>query len=81
MAKKISTKPSKKTTKKLAKKQTGLKAWVTVPAMREASTLNDVKNAVLFISLLINAAVFIGWLILRLTTVYDTQVYNFLFVR
>jgi hypothetical protein len=77
----VTKKLLKKTAKKVAKKQTGLRSWVTVPVMREASTLNDVKNAVLFISLLINAAIFIGWLILRLTTVYDQQVYNFLFVR
>lgn len=74
-------KPLKKTIKKVTKKQTGLRGWITVPAMREASTLNDVKSAVLVISLLINAAIFIGWLILRLTTQYDQQVYNFLFVR
>lgn len=74
-------KPLKKTTKKVTKKQTGLRGWVTVPAVREASTLNDVRNAVLFISVLINLAIFIGWLILRLTTQYDQQVYNFLFVR
>ena len=79
MAKKISSKTTKKT--KLTKKQSGLKGWVTVPGVREASTLNDVKNAVLFISLLINAGIFIGWLILRVTTQYDQQVYNFLFVR
>ncbi|RWZ78611.1 MAG: hypothetical protein EOT05_02570 [Candidatus Microsaccharimonas sossegonensis] len=71
----------KKTIKKASKKPIGLRRWVTAPGLREASTLNDVKNAILLVSLLINAAVFIGWLILRLTTVYDQQVYNFLFVR
>jgi len=80
MVKKNSRTTSKKTAK-ITKKQTGLRSWVTVPGVREASTLNDVKNAVLFVSLLINLAVFIGWLILRLTTQYDLQVYNFLFVR
>ncbi|HEY8886279.1 MAG TPA: hypothetical protein VIM31_02130 [Candidatus Microsaccharimonas sp.] len=79
MVKKISRKTSKKT--KTTKKQSGFRGWISVPGVREASTLNDVKNAVLFVSLLINAAVFIGWLILRLTTQYDLQVYNFLFVR
>ncbi|MBC7564758.1 hypothetical protein H7100_00790 [Candidatus Saccharibacteria bacterium] len=73
-------KTSKKITKKAAKK-TGLRAWMPVPGVREASTLNDVKSAVLFVSILINAVIFIGWLILRLTTQYDQQVYNFLFVR
>ncbi len=73
MAKKI----AKKTTKKLNKKM--LAGWV--PAPREASTLNDVKTAILLVSLTLNLAVFIGWLILRLTTIYDAQVYNFLFNR
>lgn len=74
-------KTSRKITKKTIRKQSGLKGWLPVPGVREPSTLNDVKNAVLFISVLINAAIFIGWLILRLTTQYDQQVYNFLFVR
>jgi len=65
-----------KTTKKFAK---NLKSWM--PAPREASTLNDVKTAVLLISLGLNLAVFVGWLALRLTTAYDQQVFDFLFVR
>lgn len=68
---------SKKTTKK--KLKNGLISWF--PAPRQASTLNDVKTAALLVSLTINLIIFIGWLTLRLTTVYDQQVYNFLFSR
>ena len=75
----------KKTTKKMSKKTqkrpTGLKSWFVAPAPREPSTLNDVKNAVLIVSLTINLAVFITWLILKLTNVYDSQIYHFLFNR
>jgi hypothetical protein len=77
MAKKISHKVSPKKTKKSAKKE--LSGWVMAP--RKASTLNDVKSAVLLVSLTINAAFFIAWLILRLTNVYDAQVYAILFNR
>ncbi|MDB5160159.1 MAG: hypothetical protein JWO99_422 [Candidatus Saccharibacteria bacterium] len=68
---------SKKTTKKTAKK--ALTGWF--PAPRQASTLNDVKTAILLVSLTLNLVVFIAWLILRMTTVYDQQVYDFLFNR
>ena len=68
---------SRKTTKKTPRK--GIATWL--PAPRQASTLNDVKTALLLVSLTINVALFIGWLALRLTTVYDQQVYNFLFSR
>ena len=77
MPKKTISKTTKKTAKKALKPY--LKGWV--PAPRQASTLNDVKTAVLLVSLTINLAVFIGWLILRVTTVYDAQVYDFLFNR
>jgi hypothetical protein len=73
MAKATSKKAAKKTAKKV------LSGWF--PAPRQASTLNDVKTAVLLVSLTLNLVVFIAWLILRITTVYDQQVYNFLFVR
>ena len=69
---------AKKTAKKNSK---GLKSWFRAPGVREPSTLNDVKTAILIVSLTINAAVFVTWLILRITTVYDQQVFNFLFVR
>lgn len=63
--------------KKATKK--GLSSWVSKPALRQASTLNDTKNAVLLVSLLINLAVFVGWLALKLTNEYDDQVAAFLF--
>jgi len=76
------TKTSKKAIKKSQKKQLkGLAAWFSVPVQREASTLNDVKSAVLVISLLLNLAVFIFWLVLKVTSMYDDQVADFLFNR
>ena len=71
----------KATSKKITKKKSknGLVSWF--PAPRQVSTLNDVKTAVLLVSLTLNLVIFIGWLTLRLTTVYDQQVYNFLFSR
>lgn len=80
MVKKISKKTPqkiKKTAKKAPKKD--LSGWIMAP--RKASTMNDVKTAVLLVSVTINLAFFIAWLILRLTTVYDAQVYNILFHR
>lgn len=72
---------AKKTTKKTPKKglKKDLSGWIMAP--RRASTMNDVKTAVLLVSVTINLAFFIAWLILRLTTVYDAQVYNILFNR
>lgn len=76
----MATKTSHKTTKKSQKaSQKGLSGWVMAP--RKASTLNDVKTAVLLVSITVNLAVFIGWLALRLTNVYDAQVYDILFNR
>lgn len=71
----------KKTTKKTAKKvkKNTINAWF--PVARKASTMDDLKTAVLLVSLVINLAIFVGWLALRLTTAYDHQVFNFLFVR
>ena len=74
----MAKKTSQKTTKKASKKAT-VASWF--PAPRQASTMNDAKTAVLLVSLTINLAIFIAWLVLRLTTVYDQQVYNFLFIR
>lgn len=68
------------TKKTIKKTPTRLSSWFN-SAPREPSTLNDAKDAVLLVSLTINLAIFIGWLILKLTTVYDEQVVNFLFSR
>ena len=64
---------SPKLLKKITKKITS--------SLRIPTTGQDIKSAVLFVSVTINLAVFIGWLILRLTTVYDAEVYNILFNR
>lgn len=63
------------------KKTTNKKLSKLVPRVtsREASTMNDVKSAVLLVSLLINLAVFVGWLAIKLTNQYDEQVAQFLF--
>jgi len=74
-------KTSKKTLKKSKKQSTGLRSWLVTPGRREPSTLNDAKNAILIVSLTINAAVFVTWLILKITTAYDQQVFDFLFTR
>jgi len=74
-------KSSKKTLKKSKKQVTGLRSWFVVPGQREASTMNDTKNAILIVSLTINVAIFVAWLILKLTTAYDQQVFDFLFTR
>jgi hypothetical protein len=42
---------------------------------------NDFKNAALVVSITINAAVFVGWLAIKLTSEYDQQVAQLLFVR
>lgn len=73
MAKKTLTKTSKKTTKK------GINTWF-MPT-REPSTLNDVKTAILLVSLTLNLIALILWLVVRLTTVYDAQLLNFFFNR
>jgi len=80
MVKKTSSKTPQKTIKKTAKAaKSAASGWFLAP--RKASSMNDLKTAVLLVSLTINAAIFITWLILRLTTMYDQQVFNFLFVR
>lgn len=48
---------------------------------RIPTTSDDVKTAILIISLALNVAIFIGWVILRVTSKYDEQVFNFLFTR
>lgn len=44
-------------------------------------TDQDLKTAILVVSLFINAFVLVGWILLQVTTVYDTQIAAFLFVR
>jgi hypothetical protein len=49
--------------------------------LRVPGTSDDVKTAILITSLALNLAIFIGWIILRVTSKYDEQVFNFLFIR
>jgi len=70
------------------KKQTKAKASKTTKMAKASSVMtrqitlsDDFKNAVLVVSLLINLAVFVGWLALQLTTQFDAQVFNMLFNR
>jgi hypothetical protein len=44
-------------------------------------TTQDAKNAILIVSLMVNAFVLIGWLTLQVTNIYDYQVAAFLFTR
>lgn len=41
----------------------------------------DAKNALLIVSLIVNAFVLIGWITLQVTNIYDAQVAAFLFTR
>lgn len=43
--------------------------------------LNDLKHSVLIVSLAVNAFLFIGWIALQVTSQYDAQLAQFLFVR
>lgn len=43
------------------------------------STWNDFKNAALLVSLGLNAAIVIGWVLVKVTDQYDLQVAVFLF--
>jgi hypothetical protein len=43
------------------------------------STWNDFKSAALLVSLGLNVAIITGWVLVKITTDYDAQVYSFLF--
>ena len=66
----------KKTVKKAAPKT---KATPQVTYGRAHTSLDDFKTAALLVSLGLNLAVFIGWLALKVTWIYDEQVARFLF--
>lgn len=59
----------------------------TEPIVDDASvamanqTNEDAKNALLIVSLTVNAFVLIGWITLQVTNAYDYQVAAFLFTR
>ena len=50
-----------------------------IPVVSQAD--QDAKNALLIVSLLINAFILIGWVTLQTTSIYDAQVAAFLFTR
>jgi hypothetical protein len=52
-----------------------------LPPVRTPTTADDVKTAILLVSITINVAVFVGWLAIKITTQYDAQVAEFLFSR
>lgn len=49
-----------------------------IPAMRAGE---DLKTAVLVVSVVVNLFVFITWLAIQVTTRYDDQIANFIFNR
>lgn len=67
-----------KTTKKAATTTTAVENAAVVATNQ---TNEDAKNALLIVSLTINAFVLIGWITLQVTSVYDYQVAAFLFTR
>lgn len=62
--------------KKSFKKSLG--AWFVKPVKRQITTTDDVKSALLLVSLTINLVVFIFWLVIKVTNKYDEQVVQFL---
>lgn len=61
----------------MVKKKTAPKVVKTL--LRVPTTGDDVKNALLVVSLVINAVVLISWITLQVTSKYDEQVAKFLF--
>jgi hypothetical protein len=74
---KKASKQTKKAVPVKTTKKTNIPALLTtVPA-----TANDLKSALLVVSLIINLFILIGWLVLQVTTQFDSQVSSFLFTR
>lgn len=44
-------------------------------------TSQDLRNAVLIVSVVVNLFIFIAWLAMQVTTQYDAQIAGFLFNR
>lgn len=64
----------------MAKKTTAKTKKVASKASADAWKVHqDFRNAALFVSVLINLIVFIGWLVLQFTSKYDEQVSAILF--
>lgn len=73
----------KKNTNSTAQKNDTASELVSIEASELAMTQThkDVLVSTLIVSLLVNAFVFIGWVALKVTSVYDYQVVAFLFTR
>lgn len=61
----------------MVKKKTVTKVAKT--SIRVPTTGDDVKSALLVVSLVVNAVVLIGWITLQVTSKYDEQVAQLLF--
>jgi hypothetical protein len=60
----------------MVKKKAAAKVAKTPP--RTPTTSDDVKSALLVVSLTINVVILIGWITLQVTSKYDEQVTQFL---
>jgi hypothetical protein len=69
-------KPTQSTQANIKKTSTSKASRIHYP-----STLDDLKSALLVVSLTINATLLIGWLMLQVTTQYDVQIATLLFIR
>lgn len=67
------------TTKTKAPKTTIVEQASINEAVVRHSADQDAKTALLIVSLLANSYIFIAWVTLQVTSVYDYQVANFLF--
>lgn len=61
------------------KKPTNNNQEINVAATLQTS--QDLRNAVLIVSVVMNLFIFIAWLAMQVTTRYDTQIAGFLFNR
>ena len=78
------TSKTKTTTKKApaTKESVATVAQTTTPLVPVDDQINsDFKNAVLVVSLTVNAFVLVAWVVLNVTSAYDYQVATFLFYR
>ena len=53
--------------------------WFPDVKKRTYSTFDDAKTALLLVSVTINVALFVAWLVIKLSNEYDHQVAAFLF--
>jgi len=65
---------------KTAKKESNIEA-AAMEAVQTSHMSQDLKSAVLVVSVVANLFVFTAWLALQVTTQYDSQIAGFLFNR